>query len=105
MNNQNVALDADRIKVIKEELKLLEDWSPSFVSTVWDNLNVRSGHRIERARDKWTDTNKDWMLSIHMTDRISVNHLDNTGDSVKRPGDLSGDNVCTFSLAKLSRVI
>ena len=59
------------------------------LATTWDNVNLRGGRRHERIDDKWEDTNKDYMTSMHFDQRVNVNHLENSGKAFKSPEELS----------------
>ena len=65
----------------------------NLITTVWENINIRSGTRYERSGDTWADKNKDYMASIHIEERIDVNHLASTGN-VKSPDLLSIEDFC-----------
>ena len=78
----------------KESLDEVKCKYPKLLSTVWDNLNVRSSSRYERVGDQWSDLNYDFMTSLHMLDRINVNHLDDTSKFVKKPDELNIDDFC-----------
>ena len=67
---------------------------PKCLTTVWDNMNWRSGRRYERLGDKYSDKNYDFMTSLHISERIKVPHLDSRSDSVKNPEDLCLADFC-----------
>ena len=72
------------------ELEKLLDSTPPQYQMVWDNLNLSTKHRFERAEDKKSTFRLDWMASLWIRDRISANHMDNTrGTSVKHVDDLA----------------
>ena len=51
---------------------------------VWYDLNPRTKHRFERAGDKYSDSNLDWMASLWIQDRINANHMQhNEGMALK----------------------
>ena len=78
------------LKAAIGELEHLLDITPAQFQIVWDNLNLTTKHRFERAEDKDSTSRLDWMASIWILDRINANHMDNTkGSSVKRVEDLS----------------
>ena len=78
----------------QESLDEIKNKYPKLLSTVWDNLNVRASSRYERADDKWSDLNYDFMTSLHILDRIDANHLDDTNRYVKKPEELKIDDFC-----------
>ena len=56
---------------------------------VWDNLNLSLKHRFERKGDNYEQTNKDWMASLWIQDRIDVSHMEHKeGCSVLEVDDL-----------------
>ena len=71
-------------KVISEEEKELAhakynsllDNAPPQLQLVWDNLNLSLKHKYERSGDNYSDSNKDWMGSLWIQDRINANHMD-----------------------------
>lgn len=67
----------DVVEAAKEELQNLIDNTPPQMQMVWDNLNLRTGHRFHRAGDEYSDSNLDWMASIWIQDRINANHMQN----------------------------
>ena len=57
---------------------------------VWDNMNINTKHRVERTGDRVSDSRLDWVGSLWVQDRVSVNHMDNRqGTSLKKPEDLN----------------
>ena len=57
---------------------------------VWDNININSKHRVERTGDKDSDTKLDWMGSLWVQNRVTINHMDSRqGVSVKSIQDLN----------------
>ena len=57
---------------------------------VWDNLNLRTKHRYQRANDEYSSSNLDWMASLWIQDRINANHMESKeGISVKNVSDLN----------------
>ena len=63
---------------------------PPQLQLVWDNLNARMKHRVERLGDTYSDANLDWVGSIFIKDRIDVNHMDHQeGLAVKSVDELS----------------
>ena len=81
--------NAHEIGSSKEVIDHLKNNAPKSLSTVWDNVNLRSGHRHERVGDAWSDSNFDYMTSVHMSDRISVCHIDNASIDRKRPDQMT----------------
>ena len=73
----NAATD-DAVESAKEELEELLDTSPPQTELVWDNLNLRTKHRFQRAGDNYADSNLDWMASLWIMNRINANHMENT---------------------------
>ena len=67
---------------IDETIKNLVENIPKQVQCVWDNLNLRTKHRFQRQEDDYSKNNFDWMASIFIKDRISVNHMD-YGNAIK----------------------
>ena len=67
--------DDEAVIVAKDELEFLLDTVPPQLQKVWDNLNLRTKHRYERAGDKYSDSNLDWMASLWIKDRINANHM------------------------------
>ena len=55
---------------VEEEINQLVDTVPKQVQQVWDNLNLRTKHRFQRAGDDYAKNNFDWMASIFIKDRI-----------------------------------
>ena len=99
---KDASLQVARAKLIGDESVLtsalnaheeLDRKAPKLLTTVWDNINIRSGSRYERSGDNWSDRNKDYMASIHIKERIDVNHLDSTGH-VKSPDLLNIEDFC-----------
>ena len=71
------------------QLKRLNDSTPKMLTTVWDNINIRANHRFERITDTYEDLNFDYTTSMHMTERISVDHMSNAGKAFKLPEELT----------------
>ena len=88
----------DELQAAETELKEIQSQHPKFLTTVWDNLNLRGERRHDRTGDLWSDFNHDFMTSLHITERIDATHMDNSGKAFKKPQDLSiedfvpGDN-------------
>ena len=81
---------AEDIEVAKEYLENLMDTAPPQTQLVWDNLNLRSKHRFERAGDDYSDSNLDWMGSLWVKDRINANHMEHReGVALKDAKNLS----------------
>ena len=59
------------------------------LTTVWDNINIRASHRFDRITDNYDDLNYDYTTSMHMTERISANHMSNAGKAFKLPEELT----------------
>ena len=73
----------EAVKAAKNELENLLDTSPPQLQMVWDNINLRTGHRYERVGDSYTDSNLDWMASMWIKDRIDANHMSHEGIALK----------------------
>ena len=73
----------EAVKAAENELEKLLDNSPPQMQMVWDNMNLRTGHRFDRVGDNYSDTNLDWMASLWIQDRIDANHMAHGGISVK----------------------
>ena len=67
--------EEERALAIENYNNLLDN-APPQVQLVWDNLNLTTKHRYERTGDNYSDTNKDWMASLWIQDRINANHMD-----------------------------
>ena len=52
------------VESAKHELEIMLDNAPPQLQLVWDNLNPRTKHRFERAGDKYSYSNLDWMASL-----------------------------------------
>ena len=85
--------------MIDQEIESLLDNIPPQVQLVWDNLNLRTKHRFERGSDKEDASNKDWMASVFIKDRVNVNHMDG-GAPVKKPEDLTVEDFVPSQLEK-----
>ena len=85
---QNQATNED-IDGAKDELDSLLDTTPPQMQLVWDNLNLRTKHRYQREGDEYADSNLDWMASLWLKDRISANHMQHEGVSLKRVENLT----------------
>ena len=72
---------------IEKEIQHLLETVPPQLQQVWDNLNIRTKHRLQRGGDDYNKNNFDWMASILIKDRINVNHMD-TGEPLKAVADL-----------------
>ena len=70
--------EVDTVESAKEELEDLLDAAPPQTEMVWDNLNLRTSHRFQRAGDNYNDSNLDWMASLWITNRVNANHMENT---------------------------
>ena len=79
----------EQILAAVEKLKDAEVIAPKMLTSVWDNLNLRSNRRHERVGDTWEDLNFDFMTSIHINERVDANHLDNQGKAFKSPEDVT----------------
>ena len=88
-NSEKELNEKSELVTAKESLDEVKCKYPKLLSTVWDNLNVRSSSRYERVGDQWSDLNYDFMTSLHMLDRINVNHLDDTSKFVKKPDEMT----------------
>ena len=73
----------------KRNLATLLDTAPPQLQLVWDNLNLRTSHRYQRVGDEYADSNLDWMASLWIKDRISANHMEHDGVSLKSPDNLN----------------
>ena len=67
----------DDITAANDYLENLLDTAPPQVQKVWDNLNLRTKHRYQRAADEYSSSNLDWMASLWIQDRIDSNHMEN----------------------------
>ena len=85
---QNDSTD-EAINRAKDELDTLLDTSPPQMQLVWDNLNLRTNHRYQRVGDEYADSNLDWMASLWLKDRISANHMQHEGESLKLVDNLN----------------
>ena len=85
---QNDAAE-DVINDAKTDLETLRDTSPPQLQMVWDNLNLRTKHRYQRVGDEYGDSNLDWMASLWIKDRITANHMEHKGESLKRAENLN----------------
>ena len=88
---QLLQIDAaeDVINDAKSDLETLLDMTPPQLQMVWDNLNLRTNHRYQRSGDEYADSNLDWMASLWIKDRISANHMEHKGDSLKSAENLN----------------
>ena len=84
----------DVISAARDDLENLLDTAPPQLQMVWDNLNLRTKHRYQRADDDYSASNLDWMASLWIKDRINSNHMENKeGIAVKDVGNLSINDV------------
>ena len=77
------------VDAAKHDLDMLLDSLPPQVQMVWDNLNLRTGHRFERVGDNYHDSNLDWMASMWIEDRIDASHMAHEGLALKSVESLS----------------
>ena len=80
---------ADVISDAKNDLETLLDTTPPQLQMVWDNLNLRTKHRYQRVGDDYASSNLDWMASMWIKDRISANHMEHNGFSLKSVDNLN----------------
>ena len=73
----------EAVKAAENELDKLLDNSPPQMQLVWDNMNLRTGHRFDRVGDSYSETNLDWMASLWIKDRIDANHMAHGGIALK----------------------
>ena len=85
---QNDAAE-DVINDAKNDLEALRDTCPPQLQMVWDNLNLRTSHRYQRVGDEYGDSNLDWMASLWIKDRITANHMEHQGESLKSAENLN----------------
>jgi hypothetical protein len=82
--------DDKTVGAAKSDLEDLLDTAPPQLQMVWDNLNLRTKHRFERAGDAYSDSNLDWMASMWIRDRIDANHMEHReGVALKGAENLS----------------
>ena len=75
---------------LKAKLDHILDTSPPQIQMVWDNVNLKTKHRVERSGDAYADSNLDWVASLWIQDRINSNHMSNKqGTSCKNINELS----------------
>ena len=77
------------IDAAKDNLEHLKDTVPPQLQLVWDNLNLRTGHRFQRGGDSYEDSNLDWMASLWIKDRIDASHMQHEGMALKDIDSLS----------------
>ena len=81
---------AEVVEAAKDNFENLLDTAPPQTQLVWDNLNLRTKSRFERAGDDYSDSNLDWMASLWVKDRINANHMDHReGVALKGAENLS----------------
>ena len=78
-----------KLNELDNELKSLKQNTPKMLTTGWDNLNLGGNRRHERMTDKPEDMHRDCMTSLHIKERIDVNHLPNAGKAFKLPEELT----------------
>ena len=79
----------EAVEAAENELEVLRDNSPPQMQMVWDNINLRTGHRFARVGDSYSDSNLDWMASLWVKDRIDANHMAHNGIALKDVDSLS----------------
>ena len=89
---ETLSIDDDsqvKLNELENELESLKQNTPKMLTTGWDNLNLGGTRRHERMTDNLEDMHRDCMTSLHIKERIDVNHLPNAGKAFKLPEELT----------------